>query len=1621
MSSNAAAEVGSNQESPNQEQSVSETPDQELPLPDNTELESQADNDNNTASAANAGNTTGGIQMGAIEGYAISPYNQAILEYKTSQGSHTEFLEIVNGTMNLSNVEIPSGSIVTVSILALYTQDGADQSVLYVDHDTMTIEQFQALSVWTIDNDAVEAPLDLSAYADWTNTDLIVVNGTHNQTTYIPNYKDLSILSKPGNVKLSFTGSKNRTGYLIHKTFALTSGAHLAFNEEDVSEAVTTRLPEGLDNTHLWGMDGFGYFGEIDNLVVTKGVYSLNVDQIEKRENGNHTTSWAINEFQVNGDRELRFGEPKLNIRSLDLSTKGIYAVVVVNNGDFQLENVYDHRDSESQQLTSTHVKITDSQNQSVYETDLNSRGWCCEDHTFDKPLAAGTYTIDFTVTGLEQPLSLSQTVILKDNSVYEGKGLAVHAENESGQPLSEAKAYVFEKRPYGGDGGTDAYWALNYQSKVSNDGSFIIPYQNLLKGRAYELQVIGSSADGQHEVVYNQAVSREDQEIQLKSSGLKHLRVNAAQASKNDSLLISVLDEQKQVSNWPILTLFDENRQAEIYIQNDNDIKLLAKLYNADNDTGYLLTGTADSAAHAVDLNGETAEIQMPAGFENAKLDVNVGWSASELPAKHYFVSKGLDIVASYFVEADGYRYTFNKSIDQVNRDITLEIGHDFVNRHTDNQLFASGELNRRVYTDYRDELDNTLVGVSYTETAQIADRVNSSNLTFTADYAGRQQVMSVQTSDEGGISYEPTDQPAGSNRTFTEGSIIDYQMHDASNQTIGGVVGTATPVQLYADMPIQEGDYSLRIANQHFPTDVVKLAGQANLSVIPGNETATRIPIALPPGYETGKIEYGDVRLQKLDGTSDYLWITQGRLIIPSYLNLVADQKYVLQMALHLKTLDGERAVYYNQLDLTGEQLLNLQQIDYPASAVTITPEVKDLPVNFQPYNIILEFPTAGIAGSSLMTNTIMNYFTGSKVSLGTIIMKPENFKIDLSGRNISTVYDIRREVHMDAGDGKYTLTDPGMHLVTLAGNKPFTSFSSISPGATSYSYQNYYPFILFNKAYVAPGKQQLLFGTQKTNAEEEPWDLYWMTRSTYDVKADTIIPFTGQVDPASSSLKLTQRNEQDITFLAVNPEFVSGDLILKDLYLGKTGNYDSVPGMVTIRDSQQKKVYESLAYGLYDGGFEVSKAFAAGTYSITYRQPVGPNEEAVVTNSFTVAAHDSGNPSSGGGSPGGGGGGTAVGDPTGDESTKSTTFKPSDIPAPVNGVVTLQIKDSESAVIPASILGGDGVKNELELTGSHGKVSIPPAVLKQLAGLVGNEKLADAQFALTMKPISENDLSDTVHAASGNRVNIAGTVYDFKLTITAKDGQPILLSAFEEPITLTFEVNEDADKHLANIYYIAEDGSIAYEPSQLINGMLVAKVNHFSQYGVLELHMSFTDVSESHWAHDAVQELAAKQIVEGVAPNTFAPGKTITRAEFTTMLVHALGLSVQETSAFKDVPNTAWYASTVAAAYQNHLIQGISAESFAPNKSISREEMAIILANALKLAKAAPETPEHAKAFKDAADISAWAADSVDYALANELIKGDESGLFKPKGMATRAEAAQMIVNLLNQLQS
>lgn len=181
--------------------------------------------------------------------------------------------------------------------------------------------------------------------------------------------------------------------------------------------------------------------------------------------------------------------------------------------------------------------------------------------------------------------------------------------------------------------------------------------------------------------------------------------------------------------------------------------------------------------------------------------------------------------------------------------------------------------------------------------------------------------------------------------------------------------------------------------------------------------------------------------------------------------------------------------------------------------------------------------------------------------------------------------------------------------------------------------------------------------------------------------------------------------------------------------------------------------------------------------------------------------------------------------------------------------------------------------------------------------------------------------------------------------------------------------------------------------------------------------EVISDFTDLTGYEWAKDAIYYLRDLKVVRGKENGIFEPQSSVLREEFVKMIMQGVGFAeLDGTIGFEDVKEDDWFYNDVKNAYIAKIISGESDKIFGSGRNITRAEMAVIIVNAANKAGAELNASDNDIPFADGKSIADWAYTSVKILSDAKIIKGDENGNFNPDNSATRAEAAQLIYNLL-----
>ncbi|NOG26227.1 S-layer homology domain-containing protein [Lysinibacillus fusiformis] len=185
------------------------------------------------------------------------------------------------------------------------------------------------------------------------------------------------------------------------------------------------------------------------------------------------------------------------------------------------------------------------------------------------------------------------------------------------------------------------------------------------------------------------------------------------------------------------------------------------------------------------------------------------------------------------------------------------------------------------------------------------------------------------------------------------------------------------------------------------------------------------------------------------------------------------------------------------------------------------------------------------------------------------------------------------------------------------------------------------------------------------------------------------------------------------------------------------------------------------------------------------------------------------------------------------------------------------------------------------------------------------------------------------------------------------------------------------------------------------------------------------TFKDVPKSHWAYESIKQVAEKGLVTGYEDGTYKPSAQVTRAEFATFLARVFESNERATVSFNDVSDTHWANDAIQEGLAVGFIKAsdFSNNKFEPNKAMTRGEMSRWLANGLAHANA-----DYGKAIGEMANSSLTIIPIPEFygggvnkkdlpyigvALGTGLLSGYEDFSFKPNGNTTRAEVATILI--------
>lgn len=329
--------------------------------------------------------------------------------------------------------------------------------------------------------------------------------------------------------------------------------------------------------------------------------------------------------------------------------------------------------------------------------------------------------------------------------------------------------------------------------------------------------------------------------------------------------------------------------------------------------------------------------------------------------------------------------------------------------------------------------------------------------------------------------------------------------------------------------------------------------------------------------------------------------------------------------------------------------------------------------------------------------------------------------------------------------------------------------------------------------------------------------------------------------------------------------------------------------------------------------------------------------------------------------------------------------------------------------SAKLPVSDLSTSASKGTLTVKTDNGSITIPSNMLTSGA--------SGSKASISIGGADKSALPANVQAAIGDHPLIQlSMAIDGKQTEWNNPNAPVTVSIPYKPTAAELKNPEGIV-----IWYIDGSGKAVSVPSghyDPATGTVTFKTTHFSDYAVAYHPVSFTDISAGAWYYDAVSFAAARGIAAGTDSSHFSPNAALTRGQFLVMLMQTYGIPGDEkpTDNFTDAGST-YYTGYLAAAKKLGITTGVGNNLFAPEKGLTRQEMATLLYNMLKTLDKLPKgtSGKALSDFTDSSDVSAWAKDAMTALVKAGIVTGS-GGKISPTTATTRAQTAQILYALL-----
>ncbi len=442
--------------------------------------------------------------------------------------------------------------------------------------------------------------------------------------------------------------------------------------------------------------------------------------------------------------------------------------------------------------------------------------------------------------------------------------------------------------------------------------------------------------------------------------------------------------------------------------------------------------------------------------------------------------------------------------------------------------------------------------------------------------------------------------------------------------------------------------------------------------------------------------------------------------------------------------------------------------------------------------------------------------------------------------------------------------------------------------------------------------------------------------------------------------------------------------------------TGTGTDYAGRVSVSSNStvmgQKFELSDYTIALTKNGEKVTSAVELGTYTVTLTYGGGKT----VSGSFTIFESTVIPPATGG-TTGGTTGGSQTVTNNPDGSTTTTETKPdgtiTETTEKPDGT-TESIETKPDGTVTETTTDKDGNKTEFVGSASGAGTTTVTQVNGSNSVTVSDEN-GNVKSEVTLSATAVEQAHQSGAAAALPMPTVTATT-DHTTAPTVTVTLPV-----EEKVVVEIPV-ENATAGTVSVL-VSDDGTETIIKTSVPTGSGIAvSVSNGDTVKIVDNSRTFTDVSNEHWASDAVAFVSSRELLSGTSESSFSPNTDVTRAMVVTVLARLDGVDTST--------GDTWYAAGAEWAVTNGISDGTNL-----SLRITREQLVTMLWRYLGM----PESTGDLSGFSDAADVSDYAASAMRWAVETGIITGLDDGSIDPQGYATRAQFATMLMRFMQNI--